>query len=264
MTTILSHELQRMLKQVAPHVGTDSTIPVIAAVHLESRDGYLYAVTTDRYTMAISRQPVLNTGEWKTAIAGAHIPSLTAWLKNVDEVTLQVDNGDTPQLTLSGPVNSMTIAALPSSDKLPDWRGILRKYLDTEIAPIPLSGVTAKYLARWKESAQILHMWQATPRAPIVFMDEGSQFIGMQMPIRNDHTNRDELIDGWRKSLTRYVDVGDIRFNLDEDMVDRDGDPWKCSGEERGGEPLVHLLGIEDDTFTLSSAVSQFGLRPAA
>lgn len=264
MTQIQSHDLQRMIRQVAPHAGKDDTIPVLTAIHLESRDGFLYAVTTDRFTMAIARHPVLNTGVWKAAVGGSHIPSLMAWLKNVDDVTLHASSDDAPKLILSSVVNSLTVAALSSANNLPDWRRLLRKYLDMEIAPVPLTGVTAKYMARWKDSAQILHLWQAAPMAPLVFMDDRSEFIGMQMPIRNDHTNRDELVDGWRKSLTRYAYVGDQRFDLDEEMVDADGDPWKCSSEERDGEPLVHLLGIEDDLFPLSTAVRDFGLRPAA
>ncbi|GAA2803523.1 hypothetical protein [Streptomyces showdoensis] len=264
MTTILASDLQRMLKQAAPHASTEDTIPALTAVHLESRDGYLYAVTTDRFTMAVARQSVLNTGEWKTSISGTHIPTLLSWLKTSTDVSIQVTGGSVPTVVLSGTVNSLTVAALPDSTVLPDWRRLFRKYFDMGLNPVPLSGVTPKYLARWKDAAQVLHLWQAAPGAALVFMDDRSEFIGMQMPIRNDHTSREELFDGWRKSLTRYVDVGDIRFNLDEDMVDKDGDPWKYSGEERGGEPLVHLLGIEDDVFPLSTAVSQFGLQPAA
>ncbi|GHG30904.1 phiSA1p31-related protein [Streptomyces filamentosus] len=264
MTTILTNDLQRMLKQVAPHASTDDTIPTLTAVHLESRDGYLYAVTTDRYTMAVSRQAILNTGEWKTAIAGAHVPTILAWLKTNTDISITALGGDIPTVTLNGTVNSLTIAALPASTVLPDWRRLVRKFFDMGLNPVPLTGVTPKYLARWKDAAQVLHLWQAAPGAAFVFMDDRSEFIGMQMPIRNDQTSREELFDGWRKSLTRYVDVGDIRFNLDEDMVDRDGDPWKYSGEDQDGEPLVHLLGIEDDTFPLAAAVSQFGLRPAA
>ncbi|MFD0074321.1 hypothetical protein ACFVIY_17990 [Streptomyces sp. NPDC127166] len=262
MTTILANDLQRMLKQVAPHVSSDETLPTLTAVHLESRDGYLYAASTDRYTMAIARQPVLNEGEWKASILNEHLASLTAWLKTESSTTIKL-SADDETLTLSGPSNSITLKTL-TDHITPDWRKYLRQHLDTEVGPVPLSGVTAKYLGRWKDAAQMLHVWQASPSAPLIFMDRAGEFIGMQMPTKDEHTTRDGLIDAWSKSLTRYATVGDIRFNLDEDMVDRDGDPWTYSGKDLGREPLVHLLGIEDDTFTLSTAVNEFGLRPAA
>ncbi|MFE9738875.1 hypothetical protein [Streptomyces sp. NPDC006477] len=262
MTTISANDLQRMLKQVAPHLSHDDTLPTLTAVHLESRDGYLYAFSTDRYTMAIARQPVLNEGEWKASIPNEHLASLTAWLKIENSTTVKV-SGDAETLTLSGTSNSITLKTL-TDHIVPDWRKYLRQHLDAEIGPVPLSGVTAKYLGRWKDAAQMLHVWQASPSAPLIFMDRAGEFVGMQMPTKDEHTTRDGLIDAWSKSLTRYATVDGIRFNLDEDMVDSDGDPWTYCGKDLGREPLVHLLGIEDDTFTLSSAVEQFGLRPAA
>ncbi|MEU2073607.1 hypothetical protein [Streptomyces sp. NPDC013489] len=262
MTTILASELQRMLKQVVPHISNDDTLPAITAVHLESRDGYLYAASTDRFTMAVARQAVLNEGEWKASIPSEHLASLAAWLKTQDSITIKAA-ADGETVTFSGPMGSLTLETLTNCIT-PDWRKYMSQHLEAEVSPVPLSGVNPKYLARFKDVAQMLHVWQAAVKAPLIFMDGDGQFIGMVMPCVIEHATRDGLVDAWRKSLIRYVSVGDIRFNLDEDMVDRDGDPWKYAGRERGGEPLVHLLGIEDDVFTFSSAVEQFGLRPAA
>lgn len=264
MTTILASDLLRMLTQVAPHASKDDTLPVITAIHLESRDGYLFAVTTDRFTMAIARQPILNTVEWKTAIPVTHLATLTAWLKGESDITLYLRPGDQPRIALTGAENSLTLTTLGTSQKMPDWRVLVRKYLDMEVGPIPLTGVTSKYLARWKDAAQILHVWQAAPMAPLVFMDDRSEFIGMQMPVRNDQTNRDELADPWRKCLTLYATVGEDRYNLDAEIVDSDGDPWKYSGDDEYGEPMVNLVGIEGDDHPLKSAVAMFGLRPNA
>jgi hypothetical protein len=259
--SILAHDLHRMLTQVAPHISRDDTLPVITAVHLEARDGFLFASATDRFTMAIARQPILNTDEWKVIIPGVHLAGLNAWLKACHDITLTYSSDDKPQLTLADGTNSITIATLDSSHTLPDWRRLIRKYLDMDVEPVPLSGVTSKYLARWKDAAQILHVWQPSASAPLIFMDERSEFIGMQMPVRTDKAGRDELVDGWRKCLTRYATVGEQRFNLDAEMFDSDGDPWEYSGKDRYGEPLVHLVGIDDDPFTLKHAVTTFGLR---
>src|SRR5205807_209534 len=49
--------LAKLIKPVLPHMSDDDTLPAIHAVHLSARDGHLYAMATDRYTLAVNRIP---------------------------------------------------------------------------------------------------------------------------------------------------------------------------------------------------------------
>ncbi|MFJ7269361.1 phiSA1p31-related protein [Streptomyces sp. NPDC099050] len=260
-TSLTADYLRRMLAQVAPHVGSEDTLPAINAVHIEARHGWLYAVATDRFTMGIARKSVVDEGSWKTAIRGSDLPTVEAWLKRATGyvVTLTPGTaGDDLALTLSTGTNVLAIAASSGIGALPDWRKILRKYLEEELQPVPLTGLTSRYLARWKDADEILHVWQSAPKAPFVLMGDNEDFAGLQMPVDNGHLTRDKLIDIWQSSLRQIAFVEGLPYDLGSEWTDFEGDPWKYTGRDRDGEPLMRLGDIDED-YTLAEVIAEFG-----
>ena len=60
MTTREWHEL---IKPVLPHASSDANLPELGVIRIESAADALYAVATDRYTLAAERHPLAGTGE---------------------------------------------------------------------------------------------------------------------------------------------------------------------------------------------------------
>lgn len=267
--TIGAQYLLSMLTQVTPHMGTDDTIPVINAIHLEAADNHLIAVATDRFTLGVARQGVVEYDNWKAAIPAEDLPAVTAWAKAAEFDVVNVaatTEDDEVVLTFASKGGSLQISYWARDyAALPSWRKLVRDATEGAPEVVELSGATTKYLARWKCADKILHFFQAGARKPLVFMDEGGDFIGLQMPINNGHTSRDFLIGQWKTSLSRRAVVNGEVYSLDIQWADKEGDPWEYTGLARGDEPLMRLVGIDDDDHTLTELIEQFGpLSPIA
>lgn len=260
--TITAAELRLMLAQVTPHMSHDDTLPVINSVHLEARDGYLFAVASDRYTLAVARTAITSDTHWKnTFVPAEKIPALEAWLDSAfDTVTLAVIKADdAATLTITGKTGSMSIDYSNSEYRhFPDWRKLFRAQLDAKPQPVPLTGYTTKYLSRWEQAATVLQGWQYGPQGALVLMDEMGCFMGMQMPVRHQIT-RDDLLAKWQGSLTRLAYVDDQQYSLDTQWSDKDGDVWEYTGRDRYSAPLMRVVGIEDDDHTLADLIAQYG-----
>lgn len=268
MTTIAAAELHHMLEQVIPHMSDDDTLPVINSIHLETRDGYLFASATDRYTMGIARTAITTDDHWTNVfIPSEYLPTVTAWLEAaVGLVALTVTrDDDEATLALAGKSGTLRIDYDGRSYKhLPSWRTVLRDQLNAEPKPVPLTGFTTKFLARWEKAASVLQCWQYGAYGALVLMDEMGGFLGMQMPVRHEIT-RDDLVAKWRGTLARYATVEGQEYNLETQLADKQGDPWEYTGRDRFGEPLMRLVGIDDDDHTLAAVIAMFGpLSPIA
>jgi hypothetical protein len=266
VTTINAATLRTMLQQVAPHMGEDDSLPVLNAVHLEARDGYLFAAASDRYTIAVARNTLLGPDQtWRAMIPAGDLATITAWLKSADDnIELTVtENPPISDLTLTcqGSVLKTTASI---GNGFPQWRTIMRSALAADPEPVPLSTWTTKYLTRWKHADKTLHAWQAGPNKPLVFADRAGSFLGMQMPVR-DEAERSVLVDRWLRCLTAIAYVDHQSYRLDVQWADKDGDPWEYSGQDRYGEPLMQVVGIEDDRHTLARVIELYGpIRPLA
>lgn len=260
MTSISAINLRTMIQQVAPHMGEDDTLPILNAIHLESRDGYLFAAASDRYTMAVARETLLGPDQtWRAMIPAGDLATVTAWLKNAD------DNIDIA-VTENPPISDLTLTCQGSVLKttasigngFPQWRTIMRGALTADPEPVPLSAWTTKYLARWKHADKTLHAWQAGPDKPLVFTDSEGSFLGMQMPVRSEE-DRTALADRWLRCLTPIAYVDYQSYRLDIQWSDKDGDVWEYTGRDRYGSPLMRVVGIEDDDHTLPNLITQYG-----
>ncbi|MEU8717511.1 phiSA1p31-related protein [Streptomyces sp. NPDC048663] len=279
MITIEAKTLRDMFRQVVPHMGEDDYIPVIHSVRLEQRDGWLYAIASDRYTIAVARRPVTNHGECTGHIPGRLVPALTAWLEGHAEfggsigVTLPVTKGDV-DIILTTPGRGRFDVTYDTEDykAFPDWRKILHSVLIAQPGIVPLTGVTTRFLNRWEHAAEKLVVWQEAGNKPILLLDEAGEFAGMQMPVsfHRDGMKREDVATSWIAATVKTSVVDGRTYDLDKTWVDRHGDPWTYSGNDMpDGMPLMLLDGIEDDPHPLDRLIWAYGpieaeLTPAA
>ncbi|MFD8577333.1 phiSA1p31-related protein [Streptomyces virginiae] len=263
-------DLHRMLKQIAPHVSDDDTLPTLTAVRIEAEAGNLFVLATDRYTMAVARIGTVETEKWQAYIPVESLPAVLAWLHVAGNSVVQVaatGDGDMIALTLSTATSNMRIAAEGRDyAHYPNWRKTISEQLEADMELVPMTSFTTEFLARWQDAGTVLHAWQAGPRKALVLADDDGMFLGLQMPVRWEDPKREPLINQWLAAFrpnTVTVDGG--LHPLDGRWVDADGDEWKFTGQRNSeGEPLMALVDLEDDAHTFAQAVADYGMKPAA
>lgn len=264
-----AHDLHRMLNQIAPHVSDDDTLPVITAVRIEAEGGNLFALATDRYTMGVARTGTVETETWHAFIPGESLPAVLAWLHVADTSVVQVStdrdaDGDIA-LELSTATSNMRITAHGSDYRnYPNWRKMITDQLESDVEPVPMTAFTTEFLARWQQAGTVLHAWQAGPRKSLVLADDDGLFLGLQMPVRFENAKREPLINQWLTAFKPTVTIEGVVHRLDGRWLDGDGDEWTFAGRTADGEPLMALVGLEDDTHTFAQAAADYGLKPAA
>jgi len=270
MISITASELRRMLQQVTPHMSDpEDGLPVISCIQFQARAGWLYAAATDRYTIAVSRREVATTENLTGYIPGHLVPALTAWLDGLanlgEAVGLTLPVVEDPAevvLTSSGLGNFTVQYDTGDFEKFPDWRKILHAALTCEPGPIPLTGFTAKFLARWQHAAEKLITWQEAPGKPLVLLDELGYFAGLHMPIgyHRDGMTRQKAVGSWIAATVRTATVDGFTYHLDRSWTDRDGDVWTYTGDDYlDGTPLMAIEGLEEDPHPLDSVITMFG-----
>lgn len=92
MTT---RELHELIAPVIPHAGTDPELPELGVIRLEVRDDVLYAVATDRYTMAATRRPTDDPADdVVVGIDGTKARDLLVTPDQLDDVLAALKNGE--------------------------------------------------------------------------------------------------------------------------------------------------------------------------
>ncbi|MFJ9374394.1 phiSA1p31-related protein [Streptomyces sp. NPDC101455] len=265
MISILAKDLHLMFKQVAPHMDDpENGLPFISSIRLESRDGWLYAVATDRFTVGAARRPITDGGNGTGHIPAYLVPAVEAVLGAA------ADHGDKVSLTLPTD-DGQLVLTVPGQEKLaveyepadykgfPNWRKILHDALTAEPCTIPIAGLTTSFLARWQHAAEKLAFWQSAPNKPLVFLDHDGYFAGMQMPTRADD-KREDAAHGWIDATVPTATVDGSTYDLDKTWSDKHGDPWTYSGKDTpDGMPLMVIDGIEDDPHPLDRLVWTYG-----
>jgi hypothetical protein len=203
-------DLSGLLTQLAPHAGTDDTLPQLRGIHLECDGVYVYGVATDRYTVAVARRAVRLLGEddsprerWALFLPREswplvrHVADVAASAKTglpglLSLAPVASVPGGPERLTVTTAHHTVTVIAAPTAgyavvedpQPFPDWRQLLRKYLGAEVGG-PFEGLLAPaYLGRWR-TAQLdrgapLTVWSARGA---VLVAAGSDFVGVQVPV---------------------------------------------------------------------------------
>lgn len=181
--TTNTHQLNRMIDKVINHMGSDY-VEILHGIRLDALDGKcLYAVASDRYTLAAARRQVdEQTGEpFARTIPAKEVRTVREWLdarRGEQPVTIGTDTG---RLIFTAPDTELRISVTDNQDFF-DWRGVLRGIVNQPGAEEPFPALDAGFLARWGTAGDHVRVrLTAEEKAIVVFADD---FIGAQMPRR--------------------------------------------------------------------------------
>lgn len=198
MITIADHTLSRLVAQAKPHMGQRSDVEAIQNITFEYENGVLYAMATNRFTLAVSRTQVTggNDEPWSAIVHRTQVTELEAAIKLLDAKPVNLDRlGD--QLILSGESGSRIALGLSPFAKLPvDWRKVLLAAIERPASDAQMA-MSPQFFGAWKNLPGPVQMWSTGEGKPTLIV--AADFIGAQMPVRRDSeddTFRREL-DAW-------------------------------------------------------------------
>jgi hypothetical protein len=225
---VTTSELHNLLIPVLPHVGTDKTLPQLGVIRIEVRDNTLYAVATDRYTMAVTRHR-LNEPTPDATIAIGHAdaaamlklfkhgrnddPDLQLTVGKVEAETV-LDPADKPALTVTAKGGN-TLVLHGREDALATWRNILGKLVHRKPKTAsPSLALAATYLQRWtkaiRNGAQLEIFLGADATDPIV-VRAGDNFIGIWAACSRSDGGKLLADSAWGKELPAETDTPPLR-----------------------------------------------------
>jgi hypothetical protein len=202
---LFTSDWHHLIKPVLPHTSRDKESPHLQRVRLELGPHALYAVATDRYTIAAERyvvKPAEQYGDWPPVEIEAVEIKATLGLLKFDKdydppMQVTVDRAPIP-LERGGSVMSQAVTIFRPDDGLrlvlrdrhtPDrgiggsWRKALHGAL-TRGAGRPLDGLVlpASQLARWKEATrggEQLQVWTGPEKGDPILITVEKHFAGV-------------------------------------------------------------------------------------
>ena len=183
--SINAYELGRLFNQTSEHMGSEYN-EVLHGVRLEADARYLYAVASDRYTIAVSRY-VLSQGDqdqepFALTIPAENLRALREWTDSLGGaawVTISIADA---RIIFEGPLTSLNIA-VTIGQEFPDWRGVLRKSLDQPAGGGAFPALNSGFLSRFGATGHTVRVRITADDKPAVFV--GPDFLGAQMPTRS-------------------------------------------------------------------------------
>lgn len=209
--TVSSRSLTRIIRQVIDHAGTDERSD-LSVVRLESDGTHLFAVATDRHTLAVARELLdreLDPDPQPFSILlyprdAAHLAKIADGDEAFDDglpftappdfyTRLLVSDGRPPIVAAQVLVRKDGAAEyddhacakfVPAPDVVPyDWRELVRGCLKSERGPASEMAFNPYLLARWKSSdIRPLHFRFAGAYDAVIVT--GRDFIGVQLPVK--------------------------------------------------------------------------------
>lgn len=205
-------KLRDMLAAVIPHAANEEDLPALEAVRFEVRDGTLFLVTTDRYTIGVARCRIPGASAAPVPDATALLPlcvtegELLSMLDRAEGTAALVFGDDS--LTVDTGRDSATYGTDSHPEHFPEWRPLLSRFLAGEpaelgdargVAPLHLAkfapgsddtpgyceeGLRVRILSPTHRGGVPLHSGE---REPVVLLARGDWFLGALMPMRIDH-----------------------------------------------------------------------------
>lgn len=180
--TINAHQLKLLLDQTADHMGHENVEP-LHGIRLDVDSQYLYAVASDRFTIAAARYRLAdgdqNQEPWARLIPGDIVPALRQWVDSLKGAAYITISTAKDRLVFDGPLADLTVATNAALD-FPDWRGLLRGIAAQSVEGEPFPALNTDYLPRWAAIRQSLRVRVTADRKAVLFF--GENFIGAQMP----------------------------------------------------------------------------------
>lgn len=217
---LTARELGALLKPVFPLVGTDDYLPVLTAIHLSVRDGYLIAQATDRFRLGMCRHKLEDQGtpELEALVLARDLKRVLQLFKptrNVDPVLrfkVRAESG-TLEVTNLAAFDGLleAVVTFPTLDaSFPDVRKLLVDVMQLETSG-EVRAFNPRFLAAFaaaqRSAGDVLVLRQATPGKPLV-VTCGEHFVGALMPVRtrgaevdNATTEHQEALVSWRELI---------------------------------------------------------------
>ncbi|MER7953894.1 hypothetical protein [Streptomyces sp. NPDC096030] len=199
MITIADHSLSRLVAQTKPHMGGKFEAEVVQSITLDHDGRHLYAMATNRYTLAVARtQLTVSEGEpWSGLVYRTEIPALLAGIRLLDSKPVTLDRVGS-QLILSGPSGSRIAIDLVDAEKPPlDWRKVLLPALEKPVEKSQMA-LSTRFFGAWKNLPDPVQIWSTGENRMALIV--APDFLGAQMPVRREGEDvalRQEL-DSWK------------------------------------------------------------------
>lgn len=205
-----SREWAELVKPVLPHVATDKDFPELGIVRIEVGHQALYAIATDRYTLAAERRPLarIDRGQPQPPvhIRASDVRSslgLFAFAKDSDPpLTVTVDTVSVPSEVLGEPGHYTSMAVTLTSgdggrmvmhdrrdahrDPLAKWQPHVSAAVGRQQGASPAGlDLAAAHLARWKDAVRAgerLTFWTGSRRKDPLLVTVESHFAGIWVP----------------------------------------------------------------------------------
>src|SRR5256886_8689453 len=111
--TITAHQLKLLLDKTLDHMGSENVEP-LHGIRLDADSQYVYAVATDRYTIAAARYRLDNNDQnqepWARLIPGDIVPALREWIDTMKGAEYLTISTAKDRLVFDGPLADLTIA----------------------------------------------------------------------------------------------------------------------------------------------------------
>lgn len=206
--TINAHQLGRLIDRTIGHIDDEHT-EQLHGIRLEADDAFLYAIASDRYTVAAARyrHHGLDGQPFARTIPAAALPSLREWAgaRSGDcGITVSVVDD---RVRFTAPDSDLGIAVSPSLAFF-DWRGILQRVInqsaDTDTA-FPV--LDTRLLDRFRAAEGKVRVRVTADEQAVLIA--GEDFLGFQTPVRSRHhgigtdelASIDQVRATWQASL---------------------------------------------------------------
>lgn len=215
--TLNAHQLGRLLARTVDHIG-DDLLPALHGIRLDADAEYLYAVATDRFTIAAARyhhepdsEDTAPVTPFARTIPAGSLPALREWIRTAPGHAPVTVTPDGAQLRFTAPGGELALTTDPDSAFI-DWRGLLRGITEQN----PNAGEPAfpafdtRLQARWASADTALRVRFTGDQQPLLVA--GEDFLGAQMPRKTRRvgfstdgtdtlTTIDDVCNAWRDTL---------------------------------------------------------------
>ncbi|WP_159392941.1 hypothetical protein [Streptomyces cyaneogriseus] len=239
--TINAHQLGRLIDKTIGHMGSEYVEP-LHGIRLDVDARYLYAVASDRHTIAVARYQ-LNHGDqqqepWARTIPAGRLRSLREWIDSIKGAGLITISVADDRLTFEGPLTDLSIAVNTGMEFL-DWRGLLRKHVEQAADGTTFPALDSGFLARFN-TGDVLRVRLTGDEKPLLVFAE--DFLGAQMPARyaGVYPAKEESFEGAHKSWLWTLAAGSPDATLDGAAFEEDRPRFEVTADIREtGEGLL-------------------------
>jgi hypothetical protein len=248
-------ELRALIAPVIPHASTDADEPHLSVIRIECAEKRVYAIATDRYTLAAERHRLPETLRLWGIPAPVHVDLLSAktalalfkptkdWdpvLKiTIDKAAVPVDVAgerrtvDHLALTIEAPDGTRVAfhdKRDPSQDPLGGWRKTLAgMWARKQAKTAPALSLSAMHLPKWggavRKGERLVMLTGEKEGSPVLVLVE-DHFAGVWMQVSYLHTPQQMLAESpWRDELHDLAAALAESLAAMGDTATRNGEP---------------------------------------